>query len=375
MVQTPWGASSRERERVRERVRDGTGTGTGRERVRERDEPRGWETATSCRVSEGTCHTSRMQSFTRRLKDRLLSEGFDLVGVAAAGEAAGGTHLLKWLDQGRHGGMGWMETTANLRRDPRKILPDCRSVVAVAMSYRTHHPSSTEAALERDDRVWISRYAWGRDYHRIMKRKLVRVGKWLTQERSGTGWRACVDTAPLLEREWAARAGLGWIGKNTSLLNRQLGSELFLGFLLTDLALIPDAAVTDHCGRCAACLDACPTQALVQPRVLDATRCVAYLTVEHREPIDPDLHRPMDVMVAGCDICQEVCPWTLKAPHGLHPEFEPAPHRHRPLLADLEALDEEGYGRWREGSPLNRISFEQFRRNLKIAHSNLGSRQ
>ncbi len=314
-----------------------------------------------------------MSPFTRRLKDRLLVEGFDLVGVAAAGETTGGNHLRKWLDEGRHGGMGWMERTSDLRRDPRKILPACRSVVAVAMSYRTDEPPSREVMRGLKDRVWISRYAWGRDYHRIMKRKLVRVGKWMSEQWPGTAWRACVDTAPLLEREWAARAGLGWIGKNTSLLNRNLGSELFLGFLLTELTLELDAAVAEHCGRCTACLDSCPTQAFVSPGVLDATRCIAYLTVEHRGPVDAELQPLVGEMVAGCDICQEVCPWTIRAPADLHPEFEPAPHRFRPLLADLEALDEEGFRRWREGSPLNRIGFDEFRRNLTIARANVES--
>jgi epoxyqueuosine reductase len=152
---------------------------------------------------------------------------------------------------------------------------------------------------------------------------------------------------------------------------RELGSELFLGFLLIDLDLTPDAAETEHCGRCTACLDGCPTGALVRPRVLDATRCIAYLTVEHRGSVDRELQPLMDDMVAGCDICQEVCPWTERAPAGLHEDFEPDPRRYRPRLDDLESLDDAGYRRWRQGSALNRISFAQFRRNLMIARSNL----
>jgi epoxyqueuosine reductase len=309
---------------------------------------------------------------TGELKGRLRHEGFDLVGVAAAGESTTAGHLEAWLESGLHGGMGWMRDTAEVRSDPRALLPGCRSVVAVAMSYRTDHPPSLAARNGRETRVWISRYAWGRDYHKIIKRRLVRVGSWLAEQRPGVAWRACVDTAPLLEREWAARAGLGWIGKNTSLLNRELGSELFLGFLLTDLELDPDSAVTEHCGRCTACLDSCPTQAFLKPRVLDATRCIAYLTVEHHGPVADELHSPMDHMVAGCDVCQEVCPWTMRAPSGLHPEFEPVEHRFRPELDELEMLDHEGYRRWRRGSALNRISYEQFRRNLEIARSNAG---
>jgi len=180
-----------------------------------------------------------------------------------------------------------------------------------------------------------------------------------------------VDTAPMLEREWAARAGLGWIGKNTMLLNRRLGSELFLGALLTDVDFEVDTPVTDHCGRCTACLDACPTGAFVKPYILDARRCIGYLTVEHRDEIPVRLAPAMDDMVAGCDRCNEVCPWTRKAPANLHPEFAPAPHRFRPKLADLEALDEEGWKLWRQGSALGRIPFKQLRRSLAVARANM----
>ena len=187
----------------------------------------------------------------------------------------------------------------------------------------------------------------------------------------GAGWRACVDTSPLLEREWAARAGLGWIGKNTGLLNRDFGSELFLGALLTDIDLEPDHPTTEHCGKCVACIEACPTRAFSGSRLLDSRRCVGYLTIEHRSPIPNELHSGIGAMVAGCDICQEACPWTRRAPADLHPEFQPAPHRYRPRLADLLELDEEGFRTWRTGSPLNRIPFEQFRRTLEVVSVNV----
>jgi epoxyqueuosine reductase len=241
------------------------------------------------------------------------------------------------------------------------------------MSYHDSHPHSD--ANPPDGRVWISRYAWGRDYHRILKKRLIRLGRELEALHPGSAWRAVVDTAPLLEREWAARAGLGWIGKNTMLLNRRLGSELFLGALLSDLELEPDTPATDHCGRCTACLDACPTGAFPKPYILDARRCIGYLTVEHRGEIDPELAPAMGEMVAGCDRCNEVCPWTKRAPTDLHPEFAPAPHRYRPLLADLEALDEEGWKLWRQGSPLGRIPFKQLRRSLAVAGANLERRK
>jgi len=309
---------------------------------------------------------------TAELTTWATDEGFDLVGIAAAGPSTTAPSLDDWLTAGMHGGMGYMAETAAPRSDPRHLLEGCRSVIVVAMSYRSSLPDSNAEAP--DDRVWISRYAWGRDYHRILKRRLVRLGRRLEARHPGCRWRAVVDTAPILEREWAARAGIGWIGKNTMLLNRRLGSELFLGVLLTDLELEPDRPVTDHCGRCRACLDACPTDAFPRPYILDARRCVGYLTVEHRGPIPPDLAAPMGDMVAGCDRCNEVCPWTRKAPADLHPEFAPAAHRFRPRLTTLESLDEEGWRLWRQGSALGRIPFKQLRRSLAVSRANFEQR-
>lgn len=312
----------------------------------------------------------QVDSLTAELKHRALDEGFDLVGVAEAGEARGTAHLERWLDAGMHGEMTYMARTRRVRRNPQRLLAGCRSVVVVAMSYRCDQPDSSSLDVG-EGRVWVSRYAWGRDYHRILKKKLVRLGRWLSEQRQDAGWRACVDTAPILEREWAARAGLGWIGKNTLLLNRDFGSELFLGVLLTDQQLEPDEPHPEHCGSCTACLDACPTAAFVEAKVLDARRCVGYLTVEHRSDIDDGLRSGVGTMVAGCDVCQEVCPWTQRAPTDIHREFAPAEGRLRPLLEDLEKLDEESYLAWRRGSPLNRISYAQFRRNLRVARGNL----
>ncbi len=313
-----------------------------------------------------------MDDLKARLLARASAEGFDLAGVTACGEAPGAARLRAWLEAGFHGGMAWMATTARLREDPRRLLPDCRTVVAVAMSYHTHRPLSLEPLPPGT--VWISRYAWGRDYHRILKRRLIRLGRWLEDASGGCSWRACVDTAPVLEREWAAMAGLGWIGKNSCLINRHLGSELFLGLLLTSVELQPDPPATAHCGRCTACLDACPTGALLEPGLLDARRCIAYLTVEHRGPIESGLATAMGANVAGCDICQEVCPWTRKSHETSHHEFFPAPHRFRPALDELEALDEPGWKAWRRGSALNRIPWDAFRRNLAVARTNMEKR-
>lgn len=312
---------------------------------------------------------------TRELKRQAQTEGCDLVGVATVGPTTGADALARWLAAGRHGGMAWLAASAAARSNPAELLPGCRSVVAVALSYHRSEPASASFDEAADKRVWISRYAWGRDYHKLLKRRLVRLGRWLVTRCPEAGWRACVDTAPVLEREWAARAGLGWIGKSTMLLNRRLGSELFLGVLLTDVELTPDGPTTAHCGRCTACLDACPTAAFPAPYELDARRCLAYLTIEHREELTAELAPALGRTVAGCDICNEVCPWTRRAPADLHPELAPAAHRFRPRLAELEALDEPGWRAWRAGSPLDRIPFTQLRRTLAAVRFNLSRRR
>jgi epoxyqueuosine reductase len=309
-----------------------------------------------------------MSGLTAAVKERALAEGCDLVGVAAAAVVPGADRLQEWLAAGRHGDMSYLAETTALRTDPRLVLPGCRSVVMTAMSYHTSQPAS--ATMLRPGRVWISRYAWGRDYHKVLKKRLVRLGRWLSHQVPGCTWRACVDTAPVTERSWAAQAGIGWIGKSTQLINRRLGSELFLGALLTDVLLTPDQPAEALCGSCTSCLDACPGGALVAPGVLDARSCSSYLTIEHRGPIPDDLQPGIGVNLAGCDICQEVCPWTREAPADLHAEFQPAAHRFNPVLTELESMQEGDYRAWRSGSPLSRISFAQLRRNLDLVRSN-----
>jgi epoxyqueuosine reductase len=309
-----------------------------------------------------------MSGLTDDLKRRVLAEGFDLVGVARAGTTTSFGVYTRWLESNMHGDMAYLSRSAAPREHPKALLDGCRSVVVVAMSYRSSQPASTD--LSDPDRVWVSRYAWGRDYHKILRKRLVKVGRWLAEVAPGCAWRACVDTAPVLEREWAARAGLGWIGKSTMLLNRRFGSELFLGVLLTDAELVPDPPATAHCGTCTACLDACPTKALVAPGSLDSRKCIAYLTIEHRGEIEAEQQPGIGRHIAGCDICNEVCPFTQKAPVDLHSEFSPAAHRFQPRIDDLNGLDQDSWQVWRLGSPLKRIAFREFQRNLRIAEQN-----
>ena len=309
-------------------------------------------------------------TLTKKIKEQAQKLGFPLVGVTTPDPPPHLEFFLNWLQSGFQASMDWIGNDRSLdrRADPRVILPECRSILVLGSPYPS--PRGNVGGGN------IASYALNQDYHDVLGTRLQALVDAID------GWvgkpvpnRWYTDTGPVLEKELAMRAGLGWIGKNTMLLDRKLGSELFLGALLTDLELEPDAPTTGHCGTCTACLDACPTDAFPEPYVLDARRCVGYLTVEHRGEIPTDLVPAMADMVAGCDRCNEVCPWTKKAPADLHPEFAPAEHRYRPRLADLEALDEDGWKAWRQASPLGRIPFSQLRRSLAVARKNLDQRK
>ncbi len=268
-----------------------------------------------------------MISLEARLKQHAHTLGFDLAGVAPATAADGFDRLRDWLDNGFAATMEYLHRHGNARRHPASILPNVRGVVMVGMNYKPadeHEPPPGHGK--------VARYARGLDYHDVLRDRLKRLLAWLQAERPGCRGRAVVDTAPLLERDFARRAGLGWFGKNTMLLNKRLGSYFFLGALLVDIHLEADAVHTaSHCGTCTRCLDACPTAAFPAPGVLDARRCISYLTIERKDDIPTDLRDRLDGWVFGCDVCQEVCPWNHKAPAGLVPELQPRPN--------LEALD------------------------------------
>jgi len=293
--------------------------------------------------------------------------GFDLFGVTDAAPPEGGAHLERWLADGWHGEMAWMSETAAQRRDPGRFLRGARSAICVALSYR----DATEASATdvSRDRVVVARYARRKDYHDVIKPRLVRLGRRLAELAPGARWRAACDAQPLLERELAARAGLGWIGKNTCLINRRLGSEILLGELVTDVPLPPDRPATAHCGSCTACLDLCPTRALPAPQRLDARRCISYLTIEHRTDLAADLVPDMGAHLFGCDICQAVCPWNRRpaglaaAPMELRPELV------RLRLPVLERLDAAGWRALSAGTPLRRLDYPRFRRNLGAIRS------
>jgi epoxyqueuosine reductase len=287
--------------------------------------------------------------------------GFDLVAVGPAGPPDHAAAFEGWLDAGHAGTMAYLERARDKRVDPERVLPGVRSVVACALGYfQGTSPGGPPG---------VARYAWGEDYHAVMEPRLRALAGTIVDAAPGTVARAYVDTGPLLERDLAARAGLGWVGKNTMLLHPDLGSFFFIGTVLTTAELEWDAPLADRCGSCTRCLDACPTGAFVDPYVLDSRRCIAYLTIEHRGPVPAELRAGVGAWTFGCDVCQDVCPWNRRAP--VTGEVAFGPRRH-PSLVDLLALDEAAYLGGLRGSPLKRARREGLARNAAVALGNRG---
>ncbi len=288
--------------------------------------------------------------------------GFDLVGSAGAEALPGGEHLARWIEAGAHGDMGYMAETAGVRADPERFLPGAKSVVCVAMSY--HERNEPKESGPAGDRAVVARYARRRDYHAAIRARLVRLGRFLAERAPGARWRPAVDTAPLLERELAQRAGLGWIGKNTCLINRRLGSELLLGELVTSVPLPPDEPETDHCGTCSACLDACPTGAFDGAHALDARRCISYATIEHRGEFPGAVLEGLGAHVFGCDVCQAVCPWNGRAAASCNGVLATRAPLGVLTRTQLASLDDAGWAAVSAGTPLRRLDAARLRRNL-----------
>ncbi len=310
-------------------------------------------------------------TLTRWIKDRALDVGFSSVGVAPALAAKGTAHLDKWLEAGYAGTMRYLADRRDAYDHPKNVLDGVRSLVMLTLDYRTQAPRSAPPGFGR-----VSRYAWGSDdYHDVIHAKLKQLAASFASLVPEARVRGVVDTAPLLEREFAQLAGLGWIGKHTLLLNRQQGSWFFLAALLTDAKLECDTEpVADYCGTCTACLDVCPTDAFPQPHVLDASRCISYLTIEHRGPIVHELRGGMGEWLFGCDLCQEVCPWNNKAPASSEPSFAPADESDPVDLAGLFALDDEAFRARFRNTPLWRPKRRGILRNAAIALGNRPAR-
>jgi epoxyqueuosine reductase len=315
------------------------------------------------------------------VKEAAAETGFDLAGIAPAGlgDSRELRFLSDWVAAGRAGEMAYLEARDHQGRLKRASLehvaPWARSVIVCGLNYNTAHPRSTEC--HDPQRGWISRYAWGpADYHQSVMERLRRVEARLREEVADPALetRCYVDTGPVVERVFAAYAGIGWIGKNTCLINQRLGSWLFLGVILTSLEVAPDLPAPDRCGSCTRCLDACPTQAFVAAHELDATRCISYLTIEKRGAIPEELRPDMGNHVFGCDICQDVCPWNRKSPASSAPEFQPHPQRFRPALAWLATISDEDWRASFRGSPIRRAKRSGLRRNAVVAMGNSGER-
>jgi epoxyqueuosine reductase len=302
-----------------------------------------------------------------RIKAKATELGFDLVGITSAAPLAHGGRLRAWVAQGFAGEMGYMSRGLEKRVDPSRVLPEVQSIIVLGMNYYTSPRVETAPG-----RGWIARYAWGHDYHTVLGDKLQALVAFI-QDVEGPGVRArwYVDTGPILERELAWRAGLGWPGKNTNLINRQVGSWLFLGAILLDRELAYDAPATAHCGTCTRCMIACPTGALVAPGVLDSRRCISYLTIELRGSIPRELRPLMGTHIFGCDICQAVCPWNRKAPVSSDAAFLPRAGFAAPELIPLLRLSEDEFRTQFRGSPITRAKRRGLLRNVAVALGNL----
>ena len=305
-----------------------------------------------------------------RLKARARAVGFDAVAIAPASLAGEtGDRLEAFLALGRHGDMEWMAAHADRRRSPTALWPEARSALVVAMNYAPEFDPL--ARLEATATGVVSTYAGRRDYHDVMKGKLKDLAGWVARE-AGCGVKVFVDTAPLMEKPLAERAGLGWQGKHTNLVSRDFGSWLFLGVLLTDLELEPDAPEADHCGQCRACLDICPTKAFPAPYQLDARRCISYLTIEHKGHIDRELRSAMGNRIYGCDDCLAVCPWNKFAKLAKEARLAVNEGLAAPPLASLAGLDDAAFRALFRGTPVKRTGRDRFVRNVLIAIGNSG---
>jgi epoxyqueuosine reductase len=314
---------------------------------------------------------SQTSALAAAVRDQAAGLGFARVGIAAAGPPPRQEVFRHWIAQGHAGIMeAWLKRHEPLRGDPELLLPGARSVIMLATDYSAV-ASGDAAEPVQQGRGKMSRYAWGDDYHNLLRTRVNTLAAWLQEQVPGCATRGVVDSAPLAEREFGWLAGLGWFGKNTMLIHPAAGSFFFLTGLLTDLVLPVDEPIeVDHCGTCTACLDACPTGALPAPRVLDARKCISALTIEDHGPIADDLRPGMGEWVFGCDICQDVCPWNRHAPVTDEPAFQPRHGEATLSLAEMLTLDEAGFRRRFKGSPILRAKRRGLARSAAIALGN-----
>lgn len=310
-----------------------------------------------------------------RIKQKARELGFHKVGIASVGEKVDtdAQRLQAWLDKGYQADLAWMANPK--RQDIKLVMPEVQSVICVALNYYSPRPHPPNPPLARggDACAKISRYGWGRDYHKVMHKKLKELANWVRSQGEGIEARYYADTGPIQDKVWAERAGIGWIAKNGNVISREYGSWVFLGEILTNLELVPDAPHTQHCGTCTRCIEACPTGAIVEPFVVKADRCIAYHTIENRaETLPEEIASNLQGWVAGCDICQDVCPWNQRFAKPTDvAEFEPYPENIAPTLAELAEISDEEWNRRFTASALRRIKPEMLRRNARANLSQL----
>jgi epoxyqueuosine reductase len=311
----------------------------------------------------GSNNEAHLRELSRRIKDRALSEGFTQVGIVAATVLDNERERLnEWLRRGYQGNMSWMARDPEMRTDPRKLFPGARSVVVVAINYYTPQKHTHNPATGK-----VSRYAWGDDYHDVVGAKLRSLLRWIQQEIPGAEGKVCVDIQPMMDKAWAARAGLGWIGKHTNLITTEYGSWVFIGELLLNLDLVyDDELVADHCGSCTLCIEACPTQAITEPYVVDSNKCISYATIELRDTeLPPAVAENLEGWFYGCDICQDVCPWNRFEQTTGEPRFLPRAGNVNANLADVLELTPEAYAERFRHSAMKRAKLSALKRNAR----------
>lgn len=302
-----------------------------------------------------------MASLTERIKEKAAQLGFAKAGIVpAAPLEMEGQRLREWLDRGFHGNMAWMERDPEKRADPEILFPGARSIVVAALNYYTPHDHAG-----RPDKGKISRYAWGDDYHDVLREKLNELLEWIMAEQPGTEGKVCIDTAPMMDKAWASKAGLGWIGKHSNLITREVGSWVFIGSIILNIELDHvDEVVDDHCGTCTACIDACPTDAIVEPYVVDSRRCISYTTIELRtEALPDDIVSKLDGWIYGCDICQDICPWNRFEKTSEEQRFEPRGGETEIDLDVVLAWTPESYAARFRRSAMKRAKLTGLKRN------------
>lgn len=311
-----------------------------------------------------------MQSLLDNIRIWAVELGFNQIGVSDTNLAEDEAHLLNWLQAGMQGEMGYMQKHGTMRSRPDELLPGTVRIISVRMNYLPPQAQDPMEVLEDPNLAYISRYALGRDYHRVMRKRLQKLASRIEDEVGTFGYRAFVDSAPVLEKALAHKAGLGWVGKHTNLLSEDAGSWFFLGELFTNLPLPVDQASTGHCGTCESCIEVCPTRAIIAPYKLDARKCISYLTIEHKTSIPVEFRKPMGNRIYGCDDCQLVCPWNKFSKTSPLPDFVKRHGLDAPDLVEVFLWTEEEFLRYTEGSAIRRIGYQQWLRNVAVALGN-----